>query len=89
MIKTILKIDGMKCGMCEAHINELIIKNFKVNKVASSHIKNETIIISEDDISEEILHQVIDPTGYIVLSIEKEPYQKKHFFKKIFKNKEN
>ena len=23
MVKTILKIDGMMCGMCEAHINDL------------------------------------------------------------------
>ena len=27
-----LKIDGMMCGMCEAHMNDLIRKNFKVKK---------------------------------------------------------
>ena len=26
MIKTTLKIDGMMCSMCEAHINEVIRK---------------------------------------------------------------
>ena len=24
MIKTTLKIDGMMCGMCESHMNELV-----------------------------------------------------------------
>ena len=36
MIKTTLKIDGMMCGMCEAHMNDVIRKNFKVKKVTSS-----------------------------------------------------
>lgn len=36
MVKTVLKIDGMMCGMCEAHMNDLIRKNFKVKKVTSS-----------------------------------------------------
>ena len=26
MFKTILKIEGMRCSMCEAHINDLIRK---------------------------------------------------------------
>ena len=30
MIKTILKIDGMMCGMCEAHMNDAVRNAFKV-----------------------------------------------------------
>ena len=26
----ILKIDGMMCGMCESHMNDVIRKNFKI-----------------------------------------------------------
>ena len=37
MIKYTLKIDGMMCGMCEAHINEAVRAAFKVKKVSSSH----------------------------------------------------
>lgn len=48
MIKTTLKIDGMMCGMCEAHMNELIRNNFKVKKVSSSAKDGETVVISED-----------------------------------------
>lgn len=30
MLKTVLKIDGMMCGMCESHMNDLIRKHCKV-----------------------------------------------------------
>ena len=36
MLKTVLKIDGMMCGMCESHMNDLIRKHCKVKKVSSS-----------------------------------------------------
>ena len=44
MIKTTVKVDGMMCGMCEAHINDAIRRNFNVKKVKSSHSKGETVI---------------------------------------------
>ena len=47
MLKYTLKIDGMMCGMCEAHINEAVHAAFKVKKVSSSHTKGETVIITE------------------------------------------
>ena len=40
MTKTILSIEGMQCGMCEAHVNDAIRNNFAVKKVTSSHAKN-------------------------------------------------
>ncbi len=79
MVKTTLKIDGMACGMCEAHVNEAIRKNFDVKKVTSSHSKGETVIISENEIDEEKAKEVIGETGYTFVSIESEPYKKKGF----------
>jgi copper chaperone CopZ len=32
MIKTTIGIDGMMCGMCESHINDVIRREFKVKK---------------------------------------------------------
>ena len=46
MIKTVLKVNGMMCGMCEAHMNDLVRKNFKVKKVTSSVKDGETVVIS-------------------------------------------
>lgn len=80
MIKTTLKIDGMMCGMCEAHVNDAVRRDFKVNKVTSSHTKGETVIISADKIDEEKLRSTIEETGYKLMSVETEPYEKKSVF---------
>ena len=77
MIKITLKIDGMMCGMCEAHMNDTIRKAFKIKKVSSSHKKGESIIITENGIEDEKLIAVIEEIGYKVLKITKEPYKKK------------
>ena len=50
MIKTVLKVNGMMCGMCEAHMNDLVRKNFKVKKVTSSVKGGETVVISEENL---------------------------------------
>ena len=39
-----VSIDGMKCGMCEAHVNDLFRRHLKLKKVKSSHLKNQTIL---------------------------------------------
>lgn len=39
MLKITVSIEGMACGMCEAHINDTIRNAFQVKKVASSHTK--------------------------------------------------
>ena len=79
MIKIIVGIDGMMCGMCESHVNDAIRKSFDVKKVSSSHSKKKTEIISEEAIDEDKLRAVIDETGYTVLSVDSEPYKKKGF----------
>ena len=74
MKKTTLKIDGMMCGHCEAHVNDTIRNAFPVRKVTSSHTKGETVIISENALDETKLKEVIGTTGYTLLGIEAEDY---------------
>ena len=69
MTETVVMIDGMMCGMCESHINDAIRREFKVKKVSSSHTKGETVIISENELEENKLRDVIGATGYEVLNI--------------------
>lgn len=38
MVKMTLGVEGMACGMCEAHVNEAVRNRFSVKKVTSSHI---------------------------------------------------
>lgn len=85
MEKIILSVDGMKCGMCEAHVNDLARKVNGVKKVSSSHSKNETIIISEDNINVDELIESISKDGYHASLISKEKYEKKGLFSKLFK----
>jgi copper chaperone len=80
MTKTTLKIDGMMCGMCESHVNDAIRQAFKVKKVTSSHSKGECEIISEEPLDEAKLQEVMEPTGYKLLSVEAAPYEKKGLF---------
>lgn len=80
MYKTTVKIDGMMCSMCEAHINDAVRKKLTVKKVTSSHKKGETVIISEGEITKQELSGVLDETGYKVISVTSEPYEKKGLF---------
>ena len=79
MYRYTLTIEGMRCGMCESHINNVIRKNFSLKKVASNHRKNLTIIESEEPLDEEKLKQVIAETGYTLHGISSETYQKTRF----------
>ena len=79
MTKTILKIDGMMCPMCEAHMNEAIRMAFDVKKVTSSHTKKETEILSEAPLDEEKIKTTVAATGYTLQGITSEPYEKKGF----------
>ena len=64
MIKTTVKVSGMACTMCEAHINEAIRGAFSVKKVKSNHSKGETIILSEEPLDEAAIRRTIEATGY-------------------------
>ena len=79
MVKTVLKIEGMACGMCEAHINDAVRQAFAVKKVKSSHSKGITEVISEAPVDLEKLKSVINATGYTVTDIRTEPYERKGF----------
>lgn len=77
MLRITLKVDGMMCGMCESHVNDAVRRAFPVKKVTSSHKKGETVILTEADIPEQKLREVIEATGYRVLAVSRETYEKK------------
>ena len=80
MIKMILDIEGMSCGMCESHINDTIRRQFAVKKVCSSNTKGKTEIIAEKPLDAEKLRKAVRETGYEVLNIKTEAYVKKGLF---------
>jgi len=76
MNKYILTINGMKCGMCESHVNDLFRKKLDVKKVTSSHVKNQTIVITLKDYNEIDFKNALDGSGYIVENVLKEEAKK-------------
>ena len=65
MIETIVKVDGMMCGMCESHVNEAVRKAFpEAKKVTSSQAKGQTVIHSEQPLDEQKLRDAINATGF-------------------------
>ena len=42
--KYTVEVNGMMCGMCEAHVNDAVRKACPVKKVSSSRSKNQTVI---------------------------------------------
>lgn len=79
MIQTTIGIDGMMCEMCEAHINDAIRKHFAIKSAKSNRRKKQCVVVSEEPLDEGRLREVIAETGYDLLSIDAEPYQKKRF----------
>ena len=77
MYKIELTIEGMACGMCEAHINDAIRSRFAVKKLKSSFKKGTTEFLSEEAPAEEELRSVIDSTGYRLTGYLAAPYIKK------------
>lgn len=80
MVKITLNVEGMACGMCEAHVNDAIRKAFAVKKVTSSHKKGVAEIIAETPLDEEKLRSAIEASGYTVAKVSTEPYEKKGLF---------
>lgn len=81
MKRITLEIDGMKCGMCEAHINDAIRRACKVKKISSSHKKGQTVILCEDTVSQAQLREAVEKDGYKVLCITEEEYTKHGLFR--------
>ena len=81
MTKVVLTIDGMMCGMCEAHICDTIRKAVpSAKKVTASLKKKEASFLTDDIIDTDALKKAVDETGYTCLKIEFVPYEKKGLF---------
>jgi len=68
------------CSMCEAHVNDAIRKRLDVKKVRSSHKTGETVVISEKEFNRTLIEFALKDSGYKVLDVKSEPYQKKGLF---------
>ena len=80
MYQITMKIEGMSCSMCEAHINDVIRRVVPgAKKVKSSQVKRESSFVAENQPEMNVLERAIEDTGYQVLSVSAAPYEKKRF----------
>lgn len=80
MYETVVKVEGMMCSMCEAHINQAVRDALPVKKVTSSHKKGQAVITSEQPVDESLVRSTIDATGYRVLDVSEQQAKKKGLF---------
>ena len=81
MVKTTLKIEGMMCSMCEAHICDVIRKAVpSAKKVSASRSKGEASFLTDEAVDAERLKAAIDSTGYTCLGVDSAPYEKRGLF---------
>ena len=85
MVKTVLKVDGMMCSMCEKRVVEAVKGSVKVSKVTASHTDKEVVIISKGELDTQAVKSSIENQGYIVTGIESAPYEKKSIFSRTKK----
>ena len=81
MNRITMKIDGMMCGMCEAHICDTIRKAVpSAKRVTASRSKKQASFLTDAAVDTDLLKKAVDETGYACLSIESAPYEKKGWF---------
>ena len=81
MYKTTAKIGGMMCGMCESHVADAIRNAIpEAKKVNASKSKGEVTFLTENPVDTDRIKTVIEPTGYVLISVSSEAYEKKGLF---------
>ena len=83
MTKTNLRIEGMRCGMCEAHICDAIRRAVPgAGKVTASRSRKEASFLTEEPADAEKLKEAIRAAGYLCLSVETVSWEKKGWFRR-------
>jgi len=81
MNKVTVKIEGMMCGMCEAHICDTIRRVFpNAKKVKASRTRKEATFLTDEPVDAAKLEKAITDTGYTFFSAGSEPYKKRGLF---------
>ena len=72
-MKVIIKVEGMKCGMCEAKVNKLIRDTLpQAKKVKSNKNKGISTFVTSDESNIDEVVSNITSNGYTVSSVVKE-----------------
>lgn len=67
MKETILIVNGMMCGGCENRVKNAIKNIEGVENVTADHNTGKVIVISNNEVSEEIIKETLEDIGYEVV----------------------
>ena len=67
MKETKLIVNGMMCGGCENRVKNAIKNIEGVENVTADHNTGKVIIISNNEVSEEIIKETLEDIGYEVV----------------------
>ena len=66
-MEKVMKIEGMMCIRCEAHVKKALEALPQVESAQASHTDGTVIVILKEDIADEVLKKVVEDEGYTVL----------------------
>lgn len=67
MKETNLVVNGMMCGGCENRVKNAIKNIEGVENVTADHNTGKVIVISDNEVSEEIIKEALEDIGYEVV----------------------
>ena len=67
MKETILIVNGMMCGGCENRVKNAIKNIEGVENVTADHNTGKVMVISNNEVSEEIIKETLEDIGYEVV----------------------
>lgn len=76
----VITVEGMMCGMCEAHVAEALRKVPGVEKAKADRSKREARVECGPDVSDEALLAAIANTGYDASNVREAEPKKKGLF---------
>ena len=83
MYRTIVKVGGLDCAMCEGNVEDAILRAFPAaQRVDVSHSLGEVRFLTPEPPEEKALRRAIRSTGYDYISAESVPYEKKSLFRR-------
>ena len=69
-MKKTMRIEGMMCGRCEAHVKKALESVVGVAQVEVSHVEGTAIVILNEEVSDSVLKEAVEAQDYNVLSVE-------------------
>jgi Cu2+-exporting ATPase len=69
-MKKTMKIEGMMCGHCEAHVKKALENLSEVTAAEVSHVNGEAHVTLLAEISDEVLRKTVEEEGYQVVAIQ-------------------